>query len=402
MKNLTKLKIISFLWGAAFHMPIISLYFLNNGVSLQAIVISQTIYSIFAFIGEVPTGLIADKFGQKTSIFLGYVLEAFGLSVMLFMPNVAGLYLVYSLIGIAESFLSGSQEALVYESYHHESPAGTYQKHYGGFLSNQIASFAITTFIAGFVINYFDKQAYPFLIIASTISLILAALLSLTLKRIHETTKLTAQPGAFDILRKSFLLIKSHKTIFSLMVVTVLTLSGEYFLYGVYQPYFEQAHVPNLYLGLVLSLGSVLNYLLLRYTYVFERFLPFEKIVPVLNLPLAIGYILMAIFINPIFLVLSFIFMKGLFEVQSPIISDYVNEYTESSIRSTVLSGISLIKSFANIILRLLLAGIVGAWGISSAFLVLGFYLLIGVLIGYWILVRCGCTYKINRTITPI
>src|SRR5258708_39702365 len=103
MKNLTKLKVISFLWGVAFHMPIISLYFLNNGVNLQAIVISQTLYSIFSFLGEIPTGVLADKFGQKTAIFLGYALESLGLAVMLFMPNITVLYLAYSLIGIAES-----------------------------------------------------------------------------------------------------------------------------------------------------------------------------------------------------------------------------------------------------------------------------------------------------------
>src|SRR5437879_2448235 len=102
-------------------MPIISLYFLNNGVDLEAIVVSQTLYSIFAFIGELPTGILADKFGQKTAIFLGYLLESFGLFVMLFMPNILGLYIAYSLIGVAESFLSGSQEALVYESYHQET-----------------------------------------------------------------------------------------------------------------------------------------------------------------------------------------------------------------------------------------------------------------------------------------
>lgn len=398
MNNLSKLKIIGFLWGVSFFMPIISLYFLNSGVSLQAIVVSQTLYSIFSFIGEIPTGILADKLGQKIAIVLGYIIEGLGISVMFFLPNTLGLYLAYSAIGIAESFLSGSQEAFIYESFKQENSSGSYQKYYSSFLSIQLASLAVTTFITGIAINYFGKSIYPLLILLTASAFLLAAILAWTLQPIRETIKQNVQESTITIIRKSYILIKSHKTIFSLLLITILTISGEYFLYGVYQPYFQQAHVAPLYLGLVLSLGAALNYLLLKYSYLLERYFPFENIILILNIPLALGYILMTIFINPIFLVLSFVSMKGLFNIQAPIVSDYINEYTESNIRATVLSGISLGKAFFSIIIRLVLAIIIGVWGLKMSFLLQGFYLLIGAFVSYWLLVKCGCTYKIHKS----
>jgi len=83
IKNTTKLKLIGFLYGVHFYMPIISLYFLLGGASLQSIVISQTLYSIFSFLGELPTGIFADKFGQKLSMIMGYFVETIGLLFML-------------------------------------------------------------------------------------------------------------------------------------------------------------------------------------------------------------------------------------------------------------------------------------------------------------------------------
>ena len=399
MRNLTKLKIIGYLYGVHFYLPIISLYFLGNGVTLQKIIISQALYSVVSFLGELPTGIFADKFGQKLSIIMGYLIETFGLLTMIFMPNELGLYVAYSIIGIAESFLSGSQEASIYESTKEEKDTSVYQKEYGAFLSNVTISFAVTTFIAGMIVGILGQSSYKLLITLTAFCLGLATLIATMLKdyKVKITDPIKSGQGIFGILGDSIHLMRTNKTIFTLITLTILTIAGEYFLYGVYQPYFEQAKVQPFFLGLVLSLGALLNYSFLKNSYRLEKYLPFEKITLFINIPLALSFILMAVIINPVFLVAAFILMKGLFETQTPIISDYVNEYTESHIRSTVLSGISLTKSFSNIIARIILAGIIGIAGVQVALFTQGAYLLIGTLIAYWVMVRCGCTYKISK-----
>src|SRR3989338_1642560 len=98
--------IIGLLKGLYFYVPIFTFFLLAEDVSLSAIVISQVFYSLFTFIGEVPTGIFADRFGQRISIILGYAIEAIGVALVIVFPTTIGLYVAYSTRGIAGSFLS--------------------------------------------------------------------------------------------------------------------------------------------------------------------------------------------------------------------------------------------------------------------------------------------------------
>src|SRR5476651_1443061 len=99
MKNVTRLKLSKFLWGLAFYTPIVTLYFLQHKVSLPAIVLSQVFYSIFSLIGDVPTGILADKLGKRQALVLGYMFNVLGLATMLFLPSIIGLFVTYSMLG---------------------------------------------------------------------------------------------------------------------------------------------------------------------------------------------------------------------------------------------------------------------------------------------------------------
>ena len=54
-------------------------FYLNRlGISYALMFTIETIFSICIFLFEIPTGIIADKFGRKISLFLGTLL--FGIS----------------------------------------------------------------------------------------------------------------------------------------------------------------------------------------------------------------------------------------------------------------------------------------------------------------------------------
>jgi MFS family permease len=52
-------------------MPIITLYFQDNNISLSQIFLLQSIYSFAVFIFEVPTGYFGDKIARKSSMGIG-------------------------------------------------------------------------------------------------------------------------------------------------------------------------------------------------------------------------------------------------------------------------------------------------------------------------------------------
>jgi MFS family permease len=358
--------------------------------------LSQVFYSIFSLVGNIPTGILADKLGKRQALVLGYIFDVLGLSSMLFLPNVAGLFIAYSALGFGDSFLSGSEEALMYESSENKT---IYRKNYGALLANETLAFAAATLIAGILTAWIGQPAYRLLILFTLLADALAACIALGLHNVISThyADATEKPSNLDVLKQSVNVLWKSSIIRALAIVSLLTLSGEYFLYSVYQPYFIHNHVPAFFLGLVLSLGGLLNFVVMRYGYVLEKWLSLEKILLLLNALMGLIYIAMAVFVSPIALVPLFIVLKGLFNSQMPIVSDYVNENTPDHIRATVLSSMSAVQSVGQIIARILLAIAVGAIGIGKTFEIQGFYMIAGIALGYWLLVKCGCTHRIHR-----
>jgi MFS family permease len=394
MRNLRIFKTIGFLKGLYFYIPIFTFFLLADHVSLSAIVISQVFYSLFTFIGEVPTGIFADRFGQKTSIILGYVIEAIGIALVVVFPTTIGLYVAYSMRGFAGSFLSGSEEALIFESVKH-SGTNNYQKMYGHFLSNEQIGFIISTALAGFAYQYWGAQSFIPLIIFTSICILGAGIASLFLKDYTAKVPEAEGTGMFAILKESLSLIRRNDTIFTLMIVGVLTIAGEYFTQAVYQPHFATNNVSAFWVGAALSLGTLLSVVATRNVHLLEKYFTLEKILLTLNITLGGAYILMAFLLHPIFLVGLYILMNGLFNLQAPIVSDYINTRTKSSIRTTVLSGISLVRRFFQVLITWALGVSVGVLGIQTSLVFQGVYLIVGIAIGYYLLVRCGCTYKV-------
>jgi MFS family permease len=395
VNNLKIFNAIGFLKGLYFYIPIFAAYLLSNEISVSHLLFAQALFSLFVFIGEVPTGLFADRFGQKTSIILGYLVEAFGIVLVIMMPTVAGLYIAGCLRGIGNSFLSGSEEALLYESAK-ATDSSNYQKLYGRFISNEHIGYIFATVFAGLAYQFLGTQAFIPLIILTGVCIAAAAGMSFMLKDFKSAQVNGAEgSGLFTLLRESASLISRNDIVRTLTIVGALTISGEYFIQSVYQPYFELHGVTPFWIGAVLSIGTLFSVVSSRYAYLFERYLTLEKILLFINLTLGAAYILMAFFVHPVFLVGVYALMGGLFYLQMPIVSDYINNRTHSSIRSTVLSGVSFFRRFFQVFIMWALSISVGVYGAQASLLLQGTYLILGILIGYYLLVRCGCTHKV-------
>ncbi len=397
MNNIRLFSIIGVLKGAYFYIPIFSLYLLSAGVPLSAIVIGNIFWSLGAFIGEVPTGIFADTYGQKAAIVLGYLLEALGMLIVFFHPSIPGLYVYYAVSGFAYSFLSGSEEALLYESVRHEKRTD-FQKVYGRFLSNEQLGFVSSSALAGILYHFFGATVFVPLLLATSLSFFVATTLACLLEnhraKIHNPSE---GAGMWAVLRESASLIRRNEIILTLTIVSVLTVSGQYLLQAVYQPHFEAHGVPALWIGLVVAFGTLLNALATRYIYILEKHLSLEKILLLINGTQGVLFVLLAWLVHPAILVLLYIGAAGLFNLQVPIVSDYINPRTSSHIRTTVLSGMSFIKRFFELFLGIALGKIVGLWGIEASLLTQGMYLLLGIGISYYLLVRCGCAHKVEN-----
>lgn len=397
MKNIQKLHFASFSYGVNFTTTIFTLYLLSNSVSLEQIMISQIIYALASFIGEVPSGMLSDKFGHKRLVAIAYGMLIASPFLLLVSPSFLTLCIGQLINGLAGAALSGSQEALYYDSYLEEGKDKKhYKKSFSRFSSLPILGFILSSIIAGIALQTFGSSSYKILytlnVVSATITTFIAASLYQTKRQsdIEDTSPIT-------LFKESIHTIKNNKLLSSLAIFGLLSLNGEYLLRQTYQPHFEKAQVLPVFFGLVLAFGAVLNFLIIRYSYKIEKFLKLEQILLLHSLLQGILFIILGSFNIPLSLVITFILLFGMFNAQNPIVSDYVNSRVESRNRATVLSSISFIRQLGQTFIRFVYVFLVGALSIGTVYQIQGFYLIVGGLIGYWLLIRCGCSFTVEH-----
>ena len=114
--NIWKLYVIKGLMWFMVAMPIIVLFFQENGLSLQEVMILQGSYSMMVALMEIPSGYIADLFGRKKTLVLGTLFCFLGFALFGFSFGFWEFFIAELLLGVGNSFISGSDSALLYDS----------------------------------------------------------------------------------------------------------------------------------------------------------------------------------------------------------------------------------------------------------------------------------------------
>ncbi len=97
-------------------MPIVALFYTDNGLDDFDIYLLQAIYSVSVAVLEIPSGYMADIIGRKKSLVLGSILGTVGFVVYSLSNDFNGFLLAEIALGFGGSFISGSDSAMLYDS----------------------------------------------------------------------------------------------------------------------------------------------------------------------------------------------------------------------------------------------------------------------------------------------
>lgn len=92
------------------------IYLRGKGLSFAAVGLMETAFHIASFSSEVPTGMLADRFGRKISLFAGRVLSACAAALTLYARNWALLAASFAILAVSYTCHSGAFDALIYDS----------------------------------------------------------------------------------------------------------------------------------------------------------------------------------------------------------------------------------------------------------------------------------------------
>jgi MFS family permease len=403
MNNIKKLQIITLINGMTFYTPIFTLFLLIHNLNLGFIVAAQTMFTVGMLISTIPTGVLADKWGQKRAMQIGLILIILTMLSLVILHTPLMLLLFFVFRGIGVGFIDGADEALLYDSYVHvNTNTNGYTRAFGKMLSNDTLGFVVATAVAGIAVQIFGKTSYIPLIVATATASTIALIITSTLQPL-EHIMVKAQGIKFvNQIKSGLKVVKQTRTIFALTILGLLTLNGEYFLRQTYQPYFQNLAVPAIFLGLALSGGKLLNFFAMRNVHHLEKFFTVDKMLLWINLALGASFILLA-FANSVFLVVAvFMLIQAIMNSQQPIVSDYVNQQIQPGQRTTTLSTVSFIQNIGQIIARLLLGISIGLIGLGHTYIAQGIYVLAGTVIGIWYIRSCGCVHRIHHSMDSI
>ena len=360
--NIKRLKLFNIVFYLIFFGPVLIIY-LKDKFSLSEAIILQMAYVVASVIFEVPTGIFADKFGKKISIIVGATL----MSIVIFLFGVVENFWLFALLealgGVATSFISGSDSALLYETLKLLGKESEYKKLNGQMHQYALISVAIGSIIGGFIAKIGIEYTFQ----ATAITAFLAILVALQLK---EPIVKKEKTNSFFKMAFYELLLKSKELRFVLILSLIIYLFNQV-LFNLYQPYFELIGIDIVYFGVIFASFQIVAAVSSKYAYLFEQKIGFIK-----GLWLLLTIVIVSIFLlGNVVAVYSFVFIylqqivRG---IRPILVSDFINKNVSSEYRTTILSLESLIASIAYVPLMLMLSFLSGRFEITQTINIIG------------------------------
>src|SRR3989344_6171894 len=113
-----------------FIIPIWIVYY-QSKITIPQISFLVTIQYVTQMVLELPSGALADLIGRRNTNLIGFIIGAASYLLFPFATEFWHFVILVCMIGLNDSFRSGSEEALIYDSYKQENKTESYSKMYG-------------------------------------------------------------------------------------------------------------------------------------------------------------------------------------------------------------------------------------------------------------------------------
>ncbi len=149
--NLWKLYLIQVCRWFLLLMPVLVLFYQENGLGLQDVFIVQAFFSVCIIVFEVPSGYFADRLGRRRSMLVGTTCGSLGFGIYALSHTLPEILCAQFFIALGGSFISGSDSALLYDTLIELKQSEQYQRIAGRLGSIGNFSEGIAGLLGGFL-----------------------------------------------------------------------------------------------------------------------------------------------------------------------------------------------------------------------------------------------------------
>lgn len=330
-------------------MPIIVLFYEDNGLGMQEIFLLKSVYSIVSVALDIPTGYLADAWGRKNCLLAGCIIAFGGFATYSFSDTFMAFFLAEVLLGIGQSLISGADSALLYDSMQHYGREEEYLKYEGKVTMVGNFSEAFAGIFGGLLATV--SLRLPFYCQAGIAFIGIPAALALT----DFKGKTHIENPVKNILHILHYSLVQHKHLrYDILfsgIIGASTLTMAWFV----QPVLMHIELPTGLFGVVWTVLNLVVGIAALYSDALSAQLGINKTYLLILLFITGGYVAVALNLSYAALGILFLFyiVRGF---ATPILKGYINQQTFSEMRATVLS-------IRNFIIRLIFAAIAPVLG---------------------------------------
>jgi hypothetical protein len=338
IQALTEIKVIN---------VISTIFYVHRGMTLSQIFIMAIVFATVSIITEVPSSYLADKWSRKGLVVVALLIGVVYWTFSLFAYGMIAFLVANSLYALAYSIMSGTDEALVYDSAKELGEETDSLKKLGLFYSGQRIFKIVTPIIAVLIArNLSDSQFVAIIMIDVVANLVALVLADKLVEPNHfvcvEKTESGVMMGAIGLLRHNRPLLKLiiNRTMFFIASFSVWRISSEYF---------NGLRIPIIIIGLTTASYQLATFVFNIYSHKWFKNISSKKIIDKLNFVNVVavtGLIVNQLSICNQAVALVCFWVISTSEVfRWPYFSDLFNKVSHSYNRATTLSLANLLNS---------------------------------------------------------
>jgi MFS family permease len=365
--NIWKIYLFQVLSSMFFSVPIMVLFWQDNGLSLTQVMLLQSVFAILVVLLEVPTGYFADIYGRKKTLILASVTLALAITSYSLGHNFYQFLLAEIFFALSMSFTSGTVSAIVYDTLQEIGEEKEYKKVWGNVLFYGLIALAVSNVLGAFIakidLRYALYASIPFFTLMIPVAFLLKE---------PKRHKLIFEKGYIKELFKNIkvALIQNAKLRWIIIYSGMIYAFNQSALW-LYQPYFKISGLDLAYFGIVFASFQIVAAFSSKYAHKIEERLGQKYSLAMLIFLVAGSYFLMSNFVFLFSFSFCFIqqFVRGF---KNAVINDYINQLTNSSMRATILSAESFVGRLLYAMIIPIFGWIADVYTLEQALMVIG------------------------------
>ena len=312
----------------------------RRGLSLTEATVVDVTFLITATLGEIPTGVVADVYGRRTSMLIGAALMGISMLLWPVVPFLPLIVLAYAGMALGYTFLSGAEDALFYESLKATGRADDYARFAGRVNATHVAAFAIGTAASGLLASI--DMIVPFLVGGVCILSMFGVVLTFKEPHNHEHPTGQSRLSYRTVLRQSLAMLRERPGLRYPIFFLALVPLAAFFMETLFvQPQALKFGVPIAGIGFIVMAVQIINIAASTWSQPIATRVGERRVIYLA--PLVIVFSLVALAAFQVLPALIFIAVIGFATaLLRPLIMNRIHAEVTDDVRATILSMQSL------------------------------------------------------------